>query len=166
MPDIAEALAANRTAVDALIDAAARTGNDWSTPRAPGKWSPAQLVEHVALSLEESANVVAGVPSKFPTLPVFVRPIARFFFNRILKKQAFPKAKTSKAFDPSSGPPSPADARLRLGAALARFDKACRERAASAQPVASGVFGTVSVEDYARFQALHTRHHAGQLPAP
>ena len=36
-------------------------------PRAPGKWSPSQIIEHVARSLEESANMAAGRPSKFPS---------------------------------------------------------------------------------------------------
>lgn len=122
-------------------------------------------MEHVALALEESANVVSGAPSKFPTLPMFLRPLVRgLFFNRVLKKNAFPKAKTNKAFDPASGPPTPDAARVRLETALAAFDQACRARAVSGKKVASTIFGTVSVEDYARFQALHTRHHCKQMP--
>jgi len=48
---------------------------------------------------------------------------------------------------------------------LARFDRECRACASGGQPVASATFGTVSVEDYARFIELHTRHHAKQMPA-
>jgi hypothetical protein len=165
MADVDTALAANREAVNDLIAAAARSEATWTAPRAPGKWSPSQIVEHVARSIEESANVVSGTPSKFPTFPTFVRPLVRgVFFNRVLKKNAFPKAKTVKAFDPLSGPPSPAAARLRLDAALANFDQACRTRVASGKVVESTIFGAVSVEDYARFQALHTRHHCKQMP--
>src|SRR5262245_33869281 len=114
MADVDTALAANRQAVADLIAAATRSAGTWTVPRAPGKWSPSQIVEHVARSLEESANVVSGAPSKFPTLPTFVRPLVRgVFFNRVLKKSAFPKAKTRKAFDPESGPTSPDLARVR-----------------------------------------------------
>jgi len=63
MADVSTVLAGNRAAVDDLIAAADRTGAAWATPRAPGKWSPSQVVEHVARALEESANVVAGTPS-------------------------------------------------------------------------------------------------------
>ena len=165
MADVNEVLAANRTAVNDLLAAAERTGDAWTRPRAPGKWSPAQVVEHVARALEESANVVAGTPSKFPTFPTVLRPIVRsLFFNRVLRKGAFPKAKTIKAMDPGSGSATPADARLRLEAALARFDEKCRGRAVSGQSVTSTLFGTVSVEAYARFQELHTRHHRAQVP--
>src|SRR6266571_8206626 len=131
MTDVNDVLADNRAAVNDLIAAAEKAGAAWSTPRAPGKWSPSQVVEHVALALEESANVVSGAPSKFPTFPVFLRPLARtLFFNRVLKKKAFPKARTTKAFNPATGPSTPALARIRLERALARFDQECRARAA------------------------------------
>ena len=165
MADVDAVLAANRAAVSDLIAAAESTGPAWATPRAPGKWSPSQIVEHVARALEESANVVEGAPSKFPSLPSFVRPLARgLLFNRVLKKGAFPKAKTNTACDPASGPPSPIDARARLDGAMARFEKACRARAATGQHVPSAIFGNVTVEDYARFQEVHTRHHRKQMP--
>lgn len=165
MPDVNAVLAANHAAVNDLIAAAERSGSAWTTPRAPRKWSPSQVVEHVARALEESANVVAGTPSKFPTFPVFLRPLVRaLFFNRVLKNQAFPKARTTKAFDPANGPSTPADARVRLEAAVARFEQTCRALAASDRNVSSTLFGSVSVEDFARFQEIHTRHHRKQIP--
>lgn len=165
MADVSAALGANRDAVGELIAAADRCGSAWAVPRAPGKWSPSQLVEHVARSLDESANVVSGAPSKFPNLPFFLRPVVRgFLFNRVLKNSAFPKARTNKAMDPASGPATPAEARIRLESALARFDRECRACADAGGAVASATFGTVPVEDYARFIALHTRHHCKQMP--
>lgn len=165
MADVNDVLAANRAAVTDLVAAAERSATTFTKPRAPGKWSPSQVVEHVARALEESANVVSGTPSKFPTFPTFVRPLVRsVFFNRVLKKGAFPRAKTSKAFNPASGPATPAQARARVEGALARFDQECRARAASGQDVASTIFGSVTVDDYARFQELHTRHHCKQMP--
>ena len=166
MPDVNAALVATRAAANDLMTAADKCGATWTAPRAPGKWSPSQVVEHVARALEESANVVAGAPSKFPTLPAFVRPLVRtFFFNRVLKRSSFPKAKTNKALNPANGSATPAQARVRLEAALAKFGEACRVRASSGQTVETSIFGTVSVEDYARFQELHTRHHCKQMPA-
>lgn len=164
MADLDAVLAANRAAVDDLIAAGERSGWAWATPRAPGKWSPSQVVEHVARGLDESANVVSGAPSKFPKLPGFLRPLIRVFFNRIVKKGTFPKTRTSKALDPARGSDTPALARVRVEASLARFEQECRARAAAGQRVASTVFGTVSVEDYVRFQELHARHHRKQIP--
>lgn len=34
------------------------------------------------------------------------------------------------------------------------------------QPLDSGVFGRVTLGDYLRFQAIHTRHHSRQLVPP
>jgi len=62
---------ANRAAVNDLLAAAKAREAVWTEPRAPGKWSPSQLVEHVARSLEESANEVRGVRSKFPNCRSF-----------------------------------------------------------------------------------------------
>ena len=165
MADVNDALAANRAAVIDLVSAAERSAATWTTPRAPGKWSPSQVVEHVARGLEEAANVVSGAPS-IPMPPAFLRPLLRLlFFNRILKKDAFPKGfKAHKTMNPTSGPATPAEARVRLEGALARFDQECRRRVASGQHVVSTGFGTVSVEDLVRFSALHTRHHCKQMP--
>src|SRR5437667_12580416 len=112
MADINTALAASKDAIDQLMVAGERTATAWTAARAPGKWSPSQIVEHVARSLEESANVAAGRLSKFPKLPALLHPVVRgFLFKRVLKKGAFPKAKTNKAMDPSSGLATAAEGR-------------------------------------------------------
>ena len=166
MADVNDALAANRAAVLDLVAAAERSAATWTTPRAPGKWSPSQVVEHVLRGLEEAANAISGAPSSIRMPPAFLRPLLRLlFFNRILKKGVFPKGfKAMKAMNPTSGPATPAEARVRLEGALARFDQECRRRAANGQHVLSTGFGTVSVEDFVRFNAIHTRHHCKQMP--
>jgi hypothetical protein len=75
MADVNDVLAANRAAVIDLVAAAERSATTWTTPYAPGKWSPSQVVEHVARGLEEAANVVSGAPL-IPMPPAFVRPLA------------------------------------------------------------------------------------------
>ena len=61
--ELNKALAASKDAIDQLMVAGERTATAWTAPRAPGKWSPSQIVEHVARSLEESANMAAGRPA-------------------------------------------------------------------------------------------------------
>jgi hypothetical protein len=170
MADVNALLEANRDAVAELLRVAERAQPNWTTPRAPGKWSPQQVVEHVAMALEEGGNVVAGRASKLPTLPALVRPLARIFFNRAVRTGKFPRAKTNRDMDPArapvTGPVDIAEANARLEAALATFGEACRARAASGDRVPSGAFGKIAVEDYMRFTELHTRHHAKQIPTP
>src|SRR5262249_26232907 len=164
MADLNEALAASKEAIEHLIASGERTGSAWGVARAPGKWSPSQIVEHVARSLEESANMAAGRQSKFPRLPVVIHPFVRgLLFKRVLRKGAFPKAKTNKAMNPVSGPVTPAEGRARLETAHDKFDAACRQLASHAEPIRTTIFGVVAVADYVRFMELHTRHHGKQM---
>ena len=168
MPDLDTLLAANRSAVEDLIAVTERARPNWNSPRAPGKWSPAQVAENVARSLEAGANVVAGRPSELPTLPSFIRPIAGWMLRRAVRIGKFPTAKTTRGLNPEHTrptlPASPTEARARRQTALATFERECRARVASGRPVESPAFGVVTVEDYARFTELHTRHHTKQIP--
>ena len=125
----------------------------------------ASRVKLRARSFEGSAKLFSGGDPSIPMPPAFLRPLLRLlFFNRILKKGVFPKGfKAHKAMNPTSGPATPAEARVRLEGAFATFDQECRRRAASGPNVSTG-FGTVSVEDFVRFNAMHTRHHCKQMP--
>jgi hypothetical protein len=162
--DIDTALTASREAVWCLIADAEATGLAWATPCAPGKWSPSQIVEHVARSLDASVNVAAGEPSSFPRLPTVVHPMLRIVFRQILKRGAFPKGKTTRAMNPVVGPATPADGRVRLEAAHDRYERACRELATRGAPMPTPMFGRVPIEDFVRFMELHTRHHNRQIP--
>ena len=164
MADIDTALAASRDAVDQLIRAGEQSGAAWTAPRAPGKWSPSQIVEHVARGLEEGANIAAGRPT-LPMPPAVVRLIGRFMFKRVLRKAAFPKGfKAHKAMNPASGPATPAEGRIRLETAHQKFDEVCRRIAADGQPMRTW-FGPVPAQDFVRFIELHTRHHINQMAA-
>ena len=166
MADIDTALGASRDAVDQLIRAGEQSGAAWIAPRAPGRWSPSQIVEHVARGLEESVNMAIGRPSKVPMLPAVVRPIARLlFFKRVLRKAAFPKGlKAHKAMNPASGPATAAEGRIRLETAHQKFDEVCRRIADDGRPMRT-IFGSVPVQDLVRFSELHTRHHSQQMAA-
>lgn len=164
MADIDTALAGSRAAIEQLILTGERCGPAWTAPRAPGKWSPSQIVEHVARSLEESANMAAGRPSRFPALPAVVRPLVRnLLFRRVLRKGAFPKAKTNKAMNPLSGPATPNDGRKRLETAHDTFAAACRQLIGQGERMRTTIFGVVSVLDYVRFMELHALHHGKQM---
>jgi hypothetical protein len=167
MADINTALAASKEAIEQLIASGECCGPAWTTPRVTGKRSPSQIVEHVARSIEESANMAAGRPSKFPKLPATVHPLVRgLLFKRVLRKGEFPKAKTNKAMNPMSGPATPAEGRARLETAHGKFDAVCRQLASQGERMRTTVFGVVPVADYVRFMELHTRHHGQQMVDP
>lgn len=156
-------LAASREAVQRLLATADATGPAWATSPAPGKWSPSQIVEHVARSFDTSVQMADGQPSAFPRVPAILHPVARIFFRLILKKGAVPKGKTTKTLNPAAGPATPAAGRARLETAHARYETACRLLAARQAPMRTPTFGSVPVEDFVRFMELHTHHHHRQI---
>jgi hypothetical protein len=171
MANIDAALDACRDATNQLIAAAEASSERWAVPCAPGKWSPSQIVEHVARSLEESANVAAGRPSKFPNIPAVIRPLLRHFvFRRCVQTSTFPKGgRASRKMNPSSlpnpsnGPATPEEGRIRLETAQRKLEDACREFATRDGVIRSSIFGPVPAPDYVRFMELHTRHHRAQI---
>jgi peptidoglycan/xylan/chitin deacetylase (PgdA/CDA1 family) len=164
MAEIDDVLKENREAVDRMIAATDACGDRWNTHPAPGKWSPGQIVEHVARALEESANELAGRPSKLPRIPALLRPLIRgLVFNRVVRTGAFPKAKTNREMDPVRGPETPADGRSRLETAREALERESRARIAQQPRFTSTAFGTISVVDYIRFQQHHTLHHLKQM---
>jgi hypothetical protein len=159
-------LAASRAASEQLLADAEATAAGWATARAPGKWSPSQIVEHVARSYDGAVHMAAGQPSAFPRLPALIHPFVRMVFRRLLRKGSFPNGRTTKAMNPVAGPSTPADGRARLAAAHDRFEVACRDLAARGAPMRTTMFGAVPVEDFVRFLELHTRHHDRQIGVP
>jgi len=167
MAGVAEAMQQNRQAADALCAAADGASEVWEVPRARGKWSPSQVVEHVSRALEQSTRELRGEPSLFPTFPPLLQPVMRgLFFNWIVRRGAFPRGtRTNKAMDPERGASTPAEARARIHEAIHDLDQAVKTRAGGFGPVHSGAFGAVPLSDYLMFQAIHTRHHTRQVPS-
>lgn len=165
MSNVSARLEASRAAVDELIQSAQESASVWTQPTAPGKWSPSQVVEHVARALEESANLFSGKPTKFPSFPAPVRPVIRgALFNRVVKNGKFPKSRTNKPMNPLTGPATAEEGRIRLEQAYDRFERECLACAGKSDWLDSNTFGRVSTADYVRFQEIHTRHHRKQMP--
>lgn len=121
MQEIEPALEEDRKAVAEFAAEAREVAADrWSAPRAPGKWSPAQVCDHVARSYEKSTEMLRGEPQK--GMPRWLRPVLRLlFFDKVMKSGRFPKgAKSPDQFLPSPEP-------LPLDASLARIEKASAE---------------------------------------
>jgi hypothetical protein len=164
MAGLDDVLSGNRAAVDEFVGALERASEGW-TRRPPDAWSPSQLAEQGTRVFEEAGNVVAGTPTDASMLPQFFLAAVRGgFFRTVLNHKAFPKLTPNEAPDSATGLKSAAEARTRLEAALARFDQECRAAEAAGRQVISK-YGTVSVEDYARFQEYQTRGYCRELNA-
>ena len=164
-----EAIAANHESAKRFV-ARARTvaADQWANPVAPGKWSPAQLLDHVAVSTEVALNAIKG-DKAMGSIPRIFRPLARrFILKPTLVKGALPAK--------MKGPPifAPSQQHLALEVSANRLDRAIGDLETHVRGLAAqgtelfehGFFGWVVIADYVRFNALHLNHHEKQLPAP
>jgi hypothetical protein len=162
MQEIEPALAEDRKAVgEFAAQARAVPPERWGAPRAPGKWSPAQVCDHVARSYEAARGVLCGTAEK--GMPRWLRPVLRLLYlGKVLRTGRFPKgSKAPRQLEPSPEP-LPLDRSVeRIERARADFEAEARRRAGLT--VDHPVFGRVHVADYVRLLQLHTLHHANQL---
>ncbi len=162
--DLTSALTENRQRVAEFVAAARAAGASWTTPVRPGKWSPAEVAEHIALTYRESAAVFATGKDMFPAVPFFIRPLARrVAYDPVLRTGKFKPVKTFKSLIPLDGAKTPDEAAQRIEAALATFEQAARAHGGG--PLKHLTFGTIDTGDYVRMQGYHSRHHQAQLTA-
>lgn len=167
MADVDEVIGSHRRAVSAFADAVRSVpATQWATPRAPGKWSPGQVTEHVTLAYEQSDRMLHGNFTG-TARPWYQRLLARWLgLPSLLKRGDFGKG-TFQAPDfirPSASPPSSPALLARLEAAVHDLESALAG-ASDAQRVSVDhpVFGRVPLTDLLRFLILHTNHHRPQL---
>lgn len=167
MADVQAVITSDRQAVGAFADAArAVSPAQWATPRAPGKWSPGQVTEHVVLSFEQSQRMLHGTYSG-PGKPWIQQLLARKLgLPPLLRRGNFGKG-VFKAPDFIQPGTSPASSAILLG----RLETASRdlESTLAASPGATEVtvnhpiFGRLPLADLLRFLVVHTNHHRPQL---
>lgn len=134
---------------------------------AEGKWTPAQVAEHLRLTYAALLNeTTTGRPALRLRVPWWLRPILRWrFLPIVLERRVMPKgARAPREIAPGAGP-FDRDATL---AAIAR-DAAAWEEAFGAALARGGgqlthhVFGRLAATEAARFVIVHTAHHARQI---
>jgi hypothetical protein len=161
--DLQSALHTHREAVNAFLAAAGTVPSaQWAKPRAPGKWSPGQVTEHVALAYEVNRGVLHGT-ARTAAAPRLLRPlIRRFLLNPVLRRGGFfPGSKSPKVFRPGASPAPPDELLARLQAATTSFEKDAT--AAAAPTIDHPFFGRLPLVDFVRLQEIHTRHHHRQV---
>jgi hypothetical protein len=139
----------------------------WRTEPAPGKWSAGQVVEHIALSYEViSSELEGGEPLRL-RVPWWLRACLRVFvLPRVLSTGRIPAGgRAARQIRPGVSPAPCSECVTRVSEGARRFHEkilAMRDRARVKHPY----FGAIAGRDLLRFMAIHTRHHAAQLPEP
>ena len=168
MDSIEDVITENRKATEQFLATARKVPPEkWAQPVAPGKWSPAQIADHIAVTTEVALKAINGDAS-MGSIPKFLRFIPRKLgFDPTIKKGRFPEKQRGPAvFAPSKGHPSYDASVERLNRAIAALETHVRGRMAKGDhSFEHSFFGRVSIPDYIRFGTLHTQHHERQLPS-
>jgi len=166
MSALDDALAANREAAKRFLATARTVAKErWAAPVAPGKWSPAQIAEHVALSTEVALKAIKGDKS-MGSIPGLLRWLPRKLgFDPTIKKGRFPEKQRGPAIF------KPSDTHVKYEISAERFERAIADLESHARELAKtgthafehSFFGRVAIADYVKFNALHSEHHERQL---
>lgn len=159
----------NRAAADFAASARRAAASDevWSAPYAPGKWSPAQIVQHLALAFEAvQRELREGVPMKSRTR-AWHRLVLRFTLQRTLMRGgAFPRGARSPRETRPHGDTGRAET------LIARFEQLNRELLAELDDARTSrpalrlthpYFGRLTPTDMTYVSARHIQHHEAQL---
>lgn len=161
------ARSAHAAALADFIGAASAIPDDaWERPMSSGKWSPAQVAEHLRLTYVVIQNELAGGSGLRIRTPWLLRQLLRLrILPRILATGKLPAgARASSEIRPGNGPFPRAQvlAALQVAANAAEESMARRwdERGAG---ITHHVFGRVEMKRAMRFLTVHTAHHTRQM---
>jgi len=138
----------------------------WGLPLGHGKWSAAQVAQHLTVLYTPLVSELSGGPSIGLRFPAWKRFAARkIFLPRILRGNWYPRGMESPPEAHPAPPfPSRSDAPRRLNEAAAGFERAiCAAHATGRGRVTHPYLGKLTAPDALRFLAMHARHHRRQL---
>ena len=162
------ALARHRDAVAAFLASAAATEPDvWSRPASEGKWSPAQIAEHLSLAVEAVRSELDQGPSMRIVLPAWKRFLLRHtVLPGLLATGRFPAGvRAPREIRPALSTATREESLRRLEIAASELEASCRQdRRGGALRLSHPYFGALRASDLIRILAWHALHHRAQLP--
>jgi uncharacterized damage-inducible protein DinB len=138
----------------------------WTRERAAGKWTPAQIAEHLRIAYDPLLSEVGGGTGMALRLPWWKRRLVRWRFLGLILRGGFPKnAPAPREIRPTGHSASPEEAAQRLSENAEQFLDRLGE-AARRGPVrlTHPYFGGLSTLQILQLLTSHARHHQSQLP--
>jgi hypothetical protein len=163
-PRVARALTSHAAAAAEFRERATSIPADqWQSPRAPGKWTPAQEVEHVLLAFEAFTGQLAGGPPMRMVVPRAQAILLRWLvLPYIVLTGRFPRARAPREVRPSGTSGTRDDLLTRFdGAATALAEAALRQP--PSRRLGHAYFGAITLVEALGMLAAHTRHHAATI---
>ncbi len=158
----------HRAAVANLVEALGAVPESlWSEPREPGKWSPSQIAEHLALSYEAVLRELSGEDGmQLKLSPIRRRLLRWFLLPHMLFHRRFPAgARSPREVRPPDAGAVQDEIGERLRELASRFEEAItRAGAAGEAGITHPYFGGIPPLRALRFMTLHLGHHRRQIP--
>jgi hypothetical protein len=169
LPEMDAGLRAHHAALDAFLrQAESLSARQWETPRAEGKWTPAQETAHLALAYAAFAAAVRGGPPRELRVPeARALELQRTVLPGILQGKGFPTGAKAPA---ETEPPERPGGQEVLLAQLRAAGHAFADALTGAWPagpdgrVVHPYFGPLRLPDLLGLLTAHMRHHAEYLP--
>jgi hypothetical protein len=155
-------------AVEAFAAAAAAVPPArWLVPRAEGKWSPAEIVEHLTLAYDTLLRELEGGPGMKVRTKWWQRILLRFtLVPRLLRGEPFPAgARAPREIRPTAANPDQVAAVARFRELAARIDSGSASAIESGKRVrlTHAYFGSAALWKGVLLCARHVQHHTAQL---
>jgi uncharacterized damage-inducible protein DinB len=163
-----QALAFHRSVAVAFAAAAEEVAPEaWHRPRAEGKWSPAQITDHLIQTYDVVVRELDGGEGMRIRTPFLARMLLRMtVMPRLLRGGRFPeRAPAPPELRPSKTPAGQPDAVALFRQRAAEFEAAA-ERARTNNPragITHAYFGRASLPKSVVFCARHIDHHRAQI---
>jgi hypothetical protein len=161
------ALEEHQVALASFLDAAAALPAEaWTTPWQPGKWTPAEISEHLALTYRVFIGEAAtGTTMKLKLTPFRRRMLKLLLLPHMLFHRKFPKgARAPREVRPESVTGTRDEALAQLRALGEQFERAAEAARGAGKPgLTHPYFGLIDWNRGMRFCALHIEHHRGQI---
>ena len=163
-----EALACHTSASAAFASAAeAVEPTVWDRPRAAGKWSPAQITDHLIQTYDVILREIAGGAGMKVRTRLWLRLLLRLaYMPRILRAGWFPaQAPAPPEIRPSQEPPDQNSAVALFRQRASEFEAAVQD-ARTGKPearITHAYFGALKPVTGVLFCARHIEHHLAQL---
>ena len=161
-----EAAADHRAAVaEAARAVESQEAGCWTIPRAEGKWSAAEIAQHLILSYAPPLAELAGGTGFAIRLPWWKRAPLRWTVLPRILGGTFPKgAPAPREARPKGGPADPEEAAKALREAAANFERCLLEKCADRRvALTHPYFGKLSAPQMLKLCAVHVAHHRAQL---
>lgn len=150
-----------------LGDLAGRSEADWHRAP-PGKWTPAQIVHHLAISVDGSSRVFQERRAK-PAMRRRPRPLRQRIAHVLYIDIGWiPTGRRAPEVTLPAERPDPGAVARQLRDGVTRFLTLARELLPARRAdlfVRHPAFGDLTLPEWLRFHVRHCRHHAKQIRA-